>query len=613
MNWFAQIGIRFVILGLLATAIWISKDALIQTALVSQSERIVGAKIELDHLRLNAEDGRLFVKNLKIADPALPMQNLMQADLAYLRLNLNDLLNRRFVVEEGQIKGLIFNAPRTESGALTPNDGNSKSSASSSTTDAGLAVAPRLILADLPSATVQTPDRIDTRSVAFGQQWLNQVSPVSRDESKSPSKAIQVRKVAEELNPQWDSVLSKAAEYTRGLPTQLAEFKQRVQHPVFPNQLRDGQTFSQSSEELGMLKLSIETSRKNLLEYLDNLENDRKKIANALAADTRHLTAAISHSPFDENLVSQVLFYDHHRDLTTEFVNLMQWIRQQIGDSDQSIFASRFRPRYFGTEFRLKRAETWPQVVIKQLDFEGSGHFGGQHHKFIGTAHNLNSHPHRSNQPMEFNIRALGKKNISMQCKLDRSKGEAIDQLDVNWPDFPILMSQVGDASSILLDLGKDHQLAAKINIQLHNDQINGTIEFRHNQVAIWIEQLSTQIADTETKKLINQNLATINQFQSLATLSGSLDDVQLSVSSDLGAQLTVAADRVFVDFVKQQNERELKYAQKAAADLNLRMDQDIKPTISAILQNLELQSAAVSQVISELRHAEDSVWSKLR
>ncbi len=613
MNRIAQLGIRFVILGLLATVIWISKDAVIQYALVNQAERIVGAKIELDHLRLNSEDGRVFVKNIKIADPALPMQNLIQADLAYLRFNLNDLLNRRFVIEEGQIKGLIFNAPRTESGALSPRYKQPLDPTLVKALDSESDTVSRSPLGKLFSDRIQTENGSNGQSVTLSQQWLNQVSPLGSNESKGQPKATQTRQIAEQIQPQWDSVLIQAAQYAESLPNQLSELKKRVQQPAFPNQLRDGQTFSQFNEELAMLRLSIETSQKNLVQYVDNLEIDRKKITNAVAADTRQLTAAIIRSPFDENLVSQILFYDHHHEMATEFVELMQWMRQQIGDPDTPPFSRCFHPLPSGTEFSLTRTERQPQIEIKQLDFEGIGHFGGQHHKFVGTAHNLTSNPHRSSKPMEFHVRALGKKNISFQCKLDRSQGESVDQLEVNWPDFPFLKSQIGDPSSILLGLGNDHQLAAKINIQLHNDRIEGTIEFRHNQVALWIEQLSTQIADTETRNLINQNLATISRFQSSATLSGNLNEVQLSVVSDLGSQLTDAADRVFVDFVKQQNERELKYAQQTAAALNLRIDQEIKPRISAILKNLEHQSAAVSAIITEIRQADDSVWSKLR
>jgi uncharacterized protein (TIGR03545 family) len=89
--------------------------------LVHQTQALTGAKSEFGQVRSALPSGKLFLKDVRIADPQEPMKNLLQADMAYVQLKLEPLLWRRFVIENGQANQLMFGAPRTESGALSGN------------------------------------------------------------------------------------------------------------------------------------------------------------------------------------------------------------------------------------------------------------------------------------------------------------------------------------------------------------------------------------------------------------------------------------------------------------------------------------------------------------
>ncbi len=109
---------RIVILSLILAAIWLGRDPLIQRLLIREAQNITGAQVEIAQVQSSLSNGKLFFKDLKIADPRNPMKNLVQADMAYVQLNPEQLLRRQFVIEQGQTSELIFGAPRTDSGAL---------------------------------------------------------------------------------------------------------------------------------------------------------------------------------------------------------------------------------------------------------------------------------------------------------------------------------------------------------------------------------------------------------------------------------------------------------------------------------------------------------------
>ena len=117
MRW-SYLLTRFFILALIVIAVWIGKDPLLRYAIIQSGQSMTGAKVEIGKVHSSLFEGKIYLSELAIVDPRSTMQNLVQAESAFLKLNPQNLLRRELVIEKGSTSQLVFGAPRTTSGAL---------------------------------------------------------------------------------------------------------------------------------------------------------------------------------------------------------------------------------------------------------------------------------------------------------------------------------------------------------------------------------------------------------------------------------------------------------------------------------------------------------------
>ena len=110
---------RLIIIVLAGLVVWLCADSLMRRALVAHVQAVTGAKVDIDQLRLNLNEGKVFLQEFQVADPRDTDLNLFQADMAYLDIDFASLLRRKIKVTGGRTSNLRFGSPRTSSGILS--------------------------------------------------------------------------------------------------------------------------------------------------------------------------------------------------------------------------------------------------------------------------------------------------------------------------------------------------------------------------------------------------------------------------------------------------------------------------------------------------------------
>ena len=167
---------RLLILGLIGMAIWMGADPLIRLALIKSGENAIGAKVEIAQVRTSLTTGMVYLKDLRIADPRNPMRNMVQAEMAYIKLDPKHLLKNEFVIESGKTSLIQFGTPRTDSGRLE------RSPASPSTAETLL------------------PINAGQQLGEISQRWLDQFQNSMAQRIESNFESV---RLAQELKSRW--------------------------------------------------------------------------------------------------------------------------------------------------------------------------------------------------------------------------------------------------------------------------------------------------------------------------------------------------------------------------------------------------------------------------
>jgi len=119
----------FIPLLLFSAAVYLFVDRWTESALEAAGESIVGAKVEIDHLRLSIFPIAVEFARLQVANPQDPWKNLFETSKARFALNFGQLLRGKYIIETMEVNDLVFGTKRSTDGSL-PKPTTSKESPS---------------------------------------------------------------------------------------------------------------------------------------------------------------------------------------------------------------------------------------------------------------------------------------------------------------------------------------------------------------------------------------------------------------------------------------------------------------------------------------------------
>ena len=564
---------RLIILCLLAFAVLASKDSLIKKTIVSKLQDTIGAKVELGQLRCSLRNKKLFIKDLAIANPNDPMTNLFQADMAYIDLNASSLLSRRIVIDHSQTSNVIFGAPRLSSGALEGSDPKK-----------------------MPLPYKWFPQK--TKPIGeIGLSWLDKL-PLNSPQI-APNTELAISKVANQYLEFWPQALENQKLSIAGLEQKTSRYKEITQdqekltNPLRPIQINPHVVFT----EISTSTAAIQT---RLNELNQALATNRLALHNAYQKDLLQIRAPSSQSTkFDSESVNELLLTELEARHIGEIIGWFHWFRQALPDTKTD-----FRPRAKrGIDVKIPSTVRKPGFLIKSIDLEGDGRFANQHTSFAGTAYNLSNEPELHDEPVSFVIRAQGQgeNHVMLNCVLDRRGDSPVDTMNIVCPSLELESQLLGDEKSLLVTMGSQSRLQAEINIQAIDNQLSGEIVFRHSNVALHVDKLNDLAGGKDTALQLNQGLASLDNFTTKITLSGSIENYQYVMRSDLGDQFARAVDSVLSNSERKHFAKsKLMLEQKLNSELQ-KLNNQIAPEIEALNKQLNAKTVEVADLRKSL------------
>ena len=571
---------RLIILTLLLALVWISADPLLKRAIVNSAESVTGAKVDVGQVQSSLFEGKVYISDLAITDPRDPMKNLLQADVAYLKLDPRRLLHKEMIVEHGHSKEVVFGSPRTVSGELDDRH------------------YPAIVQPKLPKVSVRNGVPINSQS------WLDQFQLSSLSSAERDLEIVQVAStVKEKWPPIFKAQLAKITIARKRLETLT---NQADRHVVNPLPGRDLDRNKQKREEIQQLMEEIALARGELEQLAAAAELDRQQIADAGARDSQFLDSKIQISTVDSNSISQLLLQKQQQEYAADVMSWVLWFQNALPNPEEDFLPGKTR----GTDIAFSGHTARPRFLVKTLDLNGQGSLGGQHFEFAGVAENLTNQPMLHSEPATFNLRAKGNHLLVVDCTLDRRQPEWRDRMVIKYPELDVPSQMLGDPQSLEVELANS-RMQVDLDINVVDNQLHGTLNFSHSKCAMLVNKLHKIAGGDEVKLRMNQELLRIRQFQTTATLSGTLDNPIVRFESDLGSKLAMAMNQIRQAEGDQQT-AELRQRLKTRFETELQeVDAMLNANFSELAQLVDGEANRVAELLDNLPQAER--WPKIR
>jgi uncharacterized protein (TIGR03545 family) len=321
----------------------------------------------------------------------------------------------------------------------------------------------------------------------------------------------------------FDRQLAKTAEITGRLNAAM----QRPQG----NPLRSSSTIAELNVHTQSLLTAMTDIRQATEKLQAQIEDDCHRLSSARDADRKVLEIQPEFAGVDDVLLSQAL--------------VGQFCRERIAE----IFAWTSVLREVGNEPSLSAGTPWsgvdlvlgsrpkPNVMFRSLQFDCVGRFGEQSIPLQGTLRNLGLQPRCGDDPVEIELRSEQGIEANVSARLDRRSKLPVDRLEFSFLHVPTNEESLGDRDWIAIRLSPA-QLSAQGEIRVVGDVVEGSLELTVTGATMSVLRNSVVGGQALLADELDRKLSSIQQFKQEISFSGTVDDVQISLMTDLADQL---------------------------------------------------------------------------
>ena len=559
-----QLVTRLIILALIALAAWVGRENLGKRAMVYHLQSFVGARVDARDLHLNRSESTVFLNQVEVASPLNERKNLLQFEAASLKLDFDQLKNRRIVIEDGRLSEVKLAAPRTTSGRLVR-------SVFDPAFPAHVNAAAEQPLAGIPRSEQ------DTRRMA--QRWRDSlVVDVTKSEGAPSKSSFEIGPLLNEKARLWGDRFREPNEQLIAVNNAAAEVENMlsVSADKTVNPLR-----TKLDDAISAVDSAMELLKKIgalINQFESQSQTDVYELSQVQMRDRQSLVVNEQPQEFDGKLINELLVGEVQRQLVANGVNWFQQFRSALPNPETD-----FRPIKRGRDIMFGTVAK-PKFEVQKLQIDGSAEFANSHFKFAGTVENIVDDPSSSTVPMEFNLRAQGDPQVVVSGTVDRTAGRKTDTIRFTGHSIPQPAYTLGSQESIQVSMTDSSRLY--VDAELHAnayDQISGTITFTFEDVMLHADSVHQVAGGAGTAARLNETVSGIHSFRVASTLGGTVSQPTTSFVSDLGPQVASSLESVFKD-------AQILVARKREHQLNRTVEgelEEFKESVTGSIANL--------------------------
>ena len=515
---------RLLLLGAIVVLLWVGLNPLVRWAVVSTGQSAISAKVDVGRVETSLLRAQLHLSDVRVADPQAPMKNLVEAGQITLSLDRDSLLQRKLVVREGKASGLRFGSDRETSGTLGP------------AADWDL----QLPHVDLPQ---------------FDQEWLDQLADVLSQELIEQAEKLESVRLAKELIERWPAEYDRLEARANSLKWRIGNLRQ-LSKIGRENALEALGAYRQAASELQSIQREITELRAEIDRLREQVLVDKDAIVRAKEQDLRHIRETLRLENLSPQNLSEYLLGPELSETIVTLAKWVQWGRQYFPTKVEAAQPVERR----GVDVLFPGIQQRPDFLIQSLVLDGQGQLGRHRFQFQGTAAGVTSQPKLYGKPVVLRARIDAETALEVEAILDHTGENPRHRITVNCPGLKQSERVLGRPGelAVLVSPGSTHLWAS---LDLEGDALSGQVLLKQEPVEL-IPDLADAYGGQRLAGSLEEAISQVREIRVVVDLSGTLQEPDWKLRSNLGPQLAGAINGLFERELESRRQQLVAYLQ---------------------------------------------------
>lgn len=555
--------IYFVLVPLivLIAVLYFFLDGWVESGLERAGESMVGARVEIDNLRLTLSPLAIRFARLQVANPDDPWKNLFETRTVRFSLELNQLLRGKYIVEQMEVNDIILGTRRTSDGSLPGTRRSDRTGPGTGFTG---------LLQNVLEKTVEKTPLFDPAMLRTG---VNVDSLVRAQNFQTLALVDSLRESVSTASLRWDSLKT---DLEAGF-VQLKEIDTNVRgiNPAAlktPDQILAAvRTVDDSYTTITALRSAFDDRQKSVHAYFDNLAGAVGTIPRSVEKDYQKVLTLARLPDFNAMGLAELIV---GKQLLSEILTYARWAdvaRAQIAKHAPEPEIQK-PPRMKGQNIHFPVERGYPKFWVKQIRISG-GTDRSQDDDYIyasGEVRHISSDQALAGEPLRISLEGTrsGETSFALGALIDRRKEIPFDEYRVRAAGIRLATYELGK-SDFLPSRITNARLNSSVVVTIPGDQFNAVAEMGFRNLTLEFGRDARNIGERLARDIL-RGISGFDASLRVWTAAGGLDVAFTSTIDDqfaarakdaLGAELLRLQSeiRTKVNAVIQQKRREFE------------------------------------------------------
>ncbi len=518
-------------------------DRWVESGLETAGEAAVGAKVEIDNLKVSLSPIAIEWGRLQVTDPNDTWKNMFETGKVRFAMNFGQLLRGKYIIETMEVNDLIIGTKRSTDGALPqpPRKDEPQGSSNAFTSVAAQA---------LNKTVEQTP----VFNIDNLRKGLNVDSLVKTMDVKTLKYVDSLKTQVLAASQQWQSSLNDF----EASKTRLQEIETNVK-AINPNELKGIDkitaaisTVDNSIKSINEIKQSFDNRKASITGDIQKVSGSVSGIDDVVKQDYQKLLSMAKLPNLNTNGIAQLLIGQEMYKRALSYLHWVDFARAHIKNSSAKPEEEK-PPRMKGQNISFPVEHSYPKFWIKKVLISG-GKGESPAEEYIrakGEVLNISNNQTITGVPLTVNLQGVegGGRSFTLGALIDRRKDTPYDEYKASLGGVPLSEFQIGK-SDFLPTKVTNANMSSSITVTVPGSNFDARTHLSFQSVKMEFE--------AEPKNTIERLVRTILQgvtaFEANLRLWNTGDHVDVALSTDLADQISARIkDALGAEFTKLQ------------------------------------------------------------
>lgn len=540
-------------LVILGTITYLFIDQWVEAGLEAAGEAIVGAKVEIDDLRLSLSPIAIEFARVQVADPRDPWKNLFETGRVRAALDFGQLLRGKYIVETAEVNELILGTKRATDGSLPKKPEKPAADREPSF----IQQASSVVVQQARQAPVFDPEKIKREFKIDSLLNVHNLRSVQHIDTLK----LRVQQVYDE----WKATLAEIEKSRQ----KLGEIEANVR-AINLNELKTIDQFvaaannaNNASKGISELKETFKARRASITTQINTLAASVNVIDDLARQDYEWLKSLARLPDLSMKGLANLLVGKQILDEVNEYLAWIDYARNTI---PRYIPQPEYEkpPRLEGQDIHFPTERSYPKFWIKKILISGGEDKAQRENYFYakGEANDISSNQRITGKPLTIELEAMkGSRSFSLSMLFDRRQPEPLDRYRAKAERIPL-----GD-----IELGRSDFLPAKIHqskfsvdvlVNVPGRVFDANVGMKFDDMTLEFERSPKN----DVERIVRDVLEGVKGFDLGLRVWNTKGAFDVALTTNLDDQLAARTRKVIGDeIVRLQNELRAKVNQRIA------------------------------------------------